>query len=263
MATAAIDVTGGFTGEGNILFNRFDAAGNPTGFVDLGNVTNLEIKEASKVQRRISRQKGKSGMVASSIATKEPATLTLKTDEAGAARVMALALMASVTQGTSAAEIVVDEAVVAKLGNTVQLAKRDLDPATFVLKNSTGSKTYAAGVDYEIVSDTFSIIKFFENSGAGAIADGASLKASYSTIASGYVELAGGTSTTVRGALLFDGTNRDTGQAVTGEFFRVSFTPNSSVDLLTDAFLTVGLTGDLELPAGKYSPYVLRLKDVG
>lgn len=228
-------------GKGQVWFNRFDALGVGTGLRHLGNVDAMEITTADDKIQKYSNM-SQDAPLYKEVARRRTITIRLTLSEFNPEN-MAMVMMGTVVRtATQAATAVTGEVLTtsAVLGGHYMFSK--IGPHTAISVSSSGVKTL--GTDYTIEDANVGIIKILPT---GTIVAGASVTASYTPtpyVAGDIVEVYGGESQTVEGSLLFVG-DPTTGPRQKIEVWRVSFTPDGALGLISDEFASVGLTGSV------------------
>lgn len=240
----------GFLGAGDLYFNRV-INGVSTGWVQVGNATKFEIKEASELKQRKSRQRSTYGQLLDSVAVKQPASLKIAMDDLNFDN-LALAFMGSQSVISIGSGTVTDEVNTARKGKIIETVKDNI--ASVVVKNGAGSVTYIAGTDYEVTNARLGMVKILST---GSITDGATIKISYTYGTSTSNMIEGGTSPTVITSLKLDGINFANQSSVIVDVWEAVVTPTSPVDFLAADFAGLELDGLMNTPTGKNSPYVV------
>ena len=244
----------GLLASGDVLFDRFDDSGSSTGYVDLGNTTKFAIQEASEKKERISKVRNTYGQVLSSVAIKQPATISISMDEMEK-EALAMALLGEVQPLNVQAGNVTDADVKMILGKYVSLGQDNV--TTVVVKNKAGSTTYKENIDYAVNRG----LGFVRAIPGGAIKDGDVVKATFSYSALSGSTIKGSVKPTIRGALILDGLNLDTGEVIIVRVLEAVLTPSSEVDFKSDDFVGMELQGSLITPKGLASPYQVDIRN--
>lgn len=243
-----------FLGAGRVLADIF-IAGAPSGsYVPFEEVGKFSIKPNSELKEQTSKARATYGQPIEAVAIQRPAdfSMTLREINKDALR---FAFSATSVPLTQAAATVAAEVVIAKLGSFVQLTKKNLAIVGIVVTNSAAAITYVAGTDYEINHAH----GLFRAVVGGAIVDLQSVRVSYTAGVIAGTKLQGGTVPSVRARLLFDGVNLVDDSPTLATVWEVLLTPDSEVDLMSDDWVEVTLTGRMKTPIGKASPFEIDL----
>ncbi len=200
--------------RGRVYFDRFDAAGLPTGQVALGNCPGFTFTADTEKAEHFSSETG--------LAEKD-AALIVKVNRTGSLTCdnfsldnLALFVSGRVETQTQAAGPVVDEQHTANPGRVYQLGASNSAPAgarnvtSVVVKNSAGAITYVLGTDYTVDLD----MGMVQVLASGAIVPASVMKVSYTTTAKSWPRVKSGATAEVTGSLRViadnaSGTNRD------------------------------------------------------
>ena len=147
---------------------------------------------------------------------------------------LALALRGTASAVTAAA--VNSETKVAYKGALVPFDFIPDFTQTYSIKNNAGDVTYVKDTDYTLARNGIVVLS------AGAIANAATIKVSYTKKASHSIEGLVSAGTDYR--LVFDGLNEaQSGKAVSVTLYRVKFSPTAGLDLIGDDFGKMDLKG--------------------
>jgi hypothetical protein len=224
-------------GKGQVLFDRFDTNGLPTGFRHLGNVSSMELTTADDVIEKFSSMSAGAPLY-KRVNRRRNVTLKLTMDEFDPENV-ALALMGSTSVLVQPATAVVGEAVFPSTvpGSFFKLAK--LGPYTGVTI-TFGATPGVLGVDYRVVDAKAGIYQILLGTAmTGAVTAGYTPTAYTGT--TGPKVVGGGTSGVIEGKLMFIG-DPSTGPKTIVEVWRLNISPDSAVGLISDEFAEMGLT---------------------
>lgn len=246
----------GFLMTGDAYIKRINADGSDGGYVQVG-ASEATIEEKTTIKERKGAGKTNMGQILSTAAIKEPATFAITLTEASD-DVVAMALLGTKGDASQGAGSASDEAVTAKLGGFVRLAKGKITGGTVVVTNSAGTVTYDEGTDYDI-NHTVGMIMAKPG---GAIADDAALKVNYDYEAWTGTVITGSTQPTIRVAILLDGRNHDTGEDGILEVDEVTITPEGGMNFIKTDFGEVKFKGSMKTLAGKDGPYTFTRRDI-
>lgn len=230
-------------GKGQVWFNRFDNLGVGTGLRHLGNVDAMEITTADDNIEKYSNMTQDAPLY-KRVARRRTVTIRLTLSEFEPEN-MALVMMGTVVKtATQAATAVTGETLTtnAVLGAYYMFSK--IGPHTAIALKK-GATTLVLNTDYAIVDPNIGIVQILDTS--STVVAGDTITADYTPTAytaGEIVEIYGGESTTVEGSLLFIG-DPVTGPRQKVEVWKVSFTPDGALGLISDEFASVGLTGSV------------------
>jgi hypothetical protein len=233
-------------GAGELLWNRFDEDGLPTGFIHMGNVDTFEITTADdRIIKRSSMQASRP--VYAERNRQRTVTLRIVCDET-AAEIAALHLMGSVVDYTQAATPIVDEVLVAaaaagvsngaRLGGYYKTAKYSIDTVTM----DAGVTPLVAGDDFVVHSQRTGLIHILED--APNVTPGDALTISYTpaaVTAGQRKRIRGGMVNTIEGAILFVPDNSE-GPNRAVQVWNASVSPDGAMGLISDEYSNFALT---------------------
>jgi hypothetical protein len=220
-------------GKGSMLLDVFDAAGNPTGFQHLGNVTTVDQEIKDDKAELYQHINAVPSMIATAVKKR---TVSLKmTGTDFSSDHMAIALMsAGKTELETGTTPVVAEALASatatKKGKYFSAAGRNLDPATIVVKQ--GGTALILTDDYIIEDPVQGIIYFPLTS---AVDEAAAVTIGYTPIAATYDQVSGAVQPFVKGRLRFVPDPTD-GQKIGVEWWRCNLSPSGKVELVKDDY---------------------------
>jgi hypothetical protein len=243
LATGAPDSDNLLVGKGQVWFNRFDALGIGTGLRHIGNVDAMEITTADDKIQKYSNMTQDAPLY-KEVARRRTITIRLTLSEFEPEN-MAMVMMGTIVKtATQAATAVTGEVLTTSsvLGATYVFSK--IGPHTGIAIKQ-GVTTLVLGTDYIISDPNVGVIKILDTS--VTVTPGSTITADYTPTAytaGEIIEIYGGESTTVEGALLFIG-DPVTGPRQKIEVWKVSFTPDGALGLISDEFASVGLSGSV------------------
>jgi len=220
-------------GKGSVLFDRFDASGNPQGFIHLGNCSKFELDTKDEAAQLFQSINKVPSLIATALKKRTP-TLAITGTDFSAAH-MALAFMsAGKTTLAIAAGAVTGEALASatatKKGKFFPLASRSVDPETVVLHQ--GGTSLVEGTDF-LLADAIEGLVYFPST--GAVNDATAVTADYSTLAKSFDQVAGGTQPILQGRIRFIPDPSD-GQKIGVEVWRCNLAPNGQIGLIADDY---------------------------
>lgn len=239
-----------FLGAGKVFADIF-VAGVATGnFVEFLEVGKFEIKPNSELKEQTSKGRASYGQIIETVAIQKPADFNMTLRELNR-DTLRLAFMGSASVINDALVTVADEVVTAKLGAFVPMANKNLSATGIVVTNSAGNTTYVMGTDYDI-NYAFGMIRALSG---GAITDAQSLKVDYTANAAAGSRIQGAVTPSVRAKLLFDGVNLVDNLPARVTVHEVLLTPQGAVDLMSDDWVEVQLSGRMKTPTGQTAPF--------
>ena len=236
-------------GAGVAYINPHDDAGNPTGYFDIGDCNLMElttedttlIRKSSRIASRPTYKK---------ILTERSVRFRLSLAEWSKEN-LALLLMGSNEVLTQTADAVVDEPVATDvvLGRYYRLAK--FGPYTSVSLKKAPATALTLDTDWRWIDQNIGIIQLLTS--AASIATGDDLLASYTPTAYSAINaVAGGTKVTKTASLLYVPDNT-TGPNIMYEFWKLSFSPDGSIGLISNEWAEAAIVGECETDiAGTY-----------
>ena len=247
-----------FIGSGDVMLNPYDPiTGAQTGWVNGGSADKFAIKANSEIKSKKSKGRDTYGQTIATVALAGEPDLSITFGEVNKDNIRLAFMARQAALSEAAGGTIADEALVAKLDKFVPLLHKNLTSALTVTHTS-GSPTYALGVDYE-VNYRLGWIKALST---GAIAADQSLKVDYVSNAVSGIRLRGSTDAQLRTQVKFDGKNQVDQSAVEAEIYEAVLTPSDEFDFLADDWGALTLTGKMTTPTGKTEPYVIDFKDV-
>lgn len=228
-----------YSGQGIVMLSTRDTNGNPVGFRNVGNVSDLKISLKTSVVDHKESSTGQRG-IDKRMTTEVGCDVSMTLDSFNKEN-LALALRGSIT--AVAAGTVATENLVAKTGLTLPLSKLGVN--TVVLKK--GADTLEEDKNYTINAETGSInfLTTADQTAAGAlkiVADDDAIVASYKYDAQEVVESF--TASDIELWVRFEGMNTaESNKAVVVDIFRFSANPLKELALINDKLGTIQLEG--------------------
>lgn len=164
---------------------------------------------------------------------------------------LAIQLSGTVENITAAGGAFADLPVTAALDGWADIGRKNIDPATLVVKNSAGSTTYVAGTDYEL-NPRLGKLRAIPG---GAITDAQALKATGTAKASTGTRIVGASKFKHVMRLEMDGLNLLTQQDGELTCPRAVVTSDQAFDFLQSDIAQLKLKGTLEVPAAGVPPF--------
>ena len=215
-------------------------------------VTNFEFTPETDIKEQTTKDKGKYGQVIASVPLPGKQNLKITISQV-TGRVLAFALLGTLSAYSVGGGSVSDESVTSSLGRFVKLANKNITAGSVVVTSDPAGTTYTEGTDYT-VNYSLGMIEFLT---AGSISDATGVLVDYSHGAISGNKIEAGTRYEVRGSWRLDGRNLATGKALQVEIDEAVLVTDGSVDLMTDEFVNVTLTGQMITQDGKTSPYTV------
>lgn len=237
-------------GKGQVLFNRFTAAGAKTGFFHMGNVENLTIGTADEVLESQNNMTAQAG-VRNRVTTKRTVTVKITGLEFSSDN-LAVAMMGEVAEYTQTGGAQTGEALTPAegvvLGQYYDTRYREISAVT--VKKGATSLTLIdpdTGVgDYQILDADAGMIRISQTPSTAGLADGDDLTIDYTaaalTAGSGRVTIRGATKSKIEGYLKFLPDNQ-AGINKEADVWRVSFTPDGDLGFISQEFNKWAATG--------------------
>jgi len=242
-----------FVGAGDVYLDRLTDAGASQGFVKVG-AGKLEIKPNSEIKEQISKGRDTYGQVIASVAINKPAEISVVLTQVDR-KALAIAFLGEDTAHGVTASSAVDEAITARHGKGVFLAKRNV--SSVVVTDATGVTTYVLNTDYTLDTRLGMITAL----STGAITDGQSLLVDYSYAAESGYKIQGATKPLVKMGLFLDGKNMVDGASCYVSIWETQVAPESAVDFLADDWAEITLKGTMVTPTGKSEPFTVTMLD--
>jgi hypothetical protein len=223
-------------GKGSILFDVFDASGNPTGSQHLGNCTKLELDIKDDIATLFQSINKSVSLIASALKKREPSVSITGTDFS--AQHMAIVMMAAgIVSVVGTATPVTGEALVGatptKKGKFFRTLALNLDvslPANTVVHQ--GVTTLVQGVDYTIADPQLGLIYFPLTS---AVVDTSAVTIDYKPLAATNNVVQGATQPYIKGKLTFDPDPTD-GQKIALDIWNVNLNPGGALGMIADDY---------------------------
>lgn len=226
-----------YLGAGEVWFNRFDAAGNPTQWRHLGNVSKLDLNPNVQTVEKYGSMQGSRALLARAVSqTGGEVDLTL--DEFDNEN-LAIALLGSTAAFSQTAGSATTQAITgtSKKGTALSTGKLKIT----VTAVQVGVTTYALGTDYTVDSDS-GLITITPNS---TIPDASAItwSGSYPAIASTQVNAL--SNAIINGMLRFRSASDATGPRYILDIWKLNIAPSAALALIGNQFGDIGLKGNL------------------
>jgi len=243
--------------RGRVYFDRFDAAGMPTGEIALGNCPGFTFTADTEKAEHFSSETGLSEKDASLI-VRVNRTGTLTCDNFSLDN-LALFVSGSTETQTQSAGSIVDEPHTVTPGRIYQLGTSDAAPAgvrnvsAVTVKSADGLTTYVLGTDYALDLDMGRLQILVGSTIPAATA----VKVSYTTTAKSWTRVKSGATAEVSGSLRVvaenaSGTNRDWFMP------KVTLTPSGDLPVIQEGtdFTTMEFGVEVLKPANREALYI-------
>lgn len=245
-------------GKGSILFDRFDASGNPTGYMPFGNCNKLEL--GSKDDRaELFQSLNKSASLIASGLKKRTVSISIvgsdfRSDMLAISQMSAGKTTLTTTVATITAEVLAPAAV-KKGGKYFALASRNVDNVGTAPVLTNNSNVLVTPADYTVVDPVEGLIYFPTGTSAD---DAHNVTATYHTLAGSLDQVAGATQPQILGRLRFVPDPTD-GQKLGLEVWRVNLYPSGNLGLIADDYGNWTLDGEVLDDTANHpnSPYYL------
>lgn len=228
-------------GRGKVFFNRLSAAGVPTGYKFLGEVSKLELSTEDDVLEMRDHTVA-STPVLKKVVRQRDGKVSLTFHEMDKEN-LSYALMGSVSAFTQTSGSVTAEALTASVvkGHSYKTVARQISAVTV----KQGVTTLVLGTDYDIADAATGLIHIKESS--VTVTDGSAITIDYTKAAiaaPGLARVRGGDATFIEGALLFVG-DPAAGPSADVEIWKLSISPSGVLGLIQDEFAGVDLEGTI------------------
>lgn len=225
-------------GRGKLFFDRFDTSGVSTGLRFLGDCNQFEITPSVQSKERFDSSKAANGKIASGNIN-QTHKITIQMGEYQPDN-LAMALLGDTYLLTQATAGIVGEHLTTsvKKGRLYQTVKRGI--SAYAVKK--GATVLVEGTDYEVQDATLGLIHILPT--GVTLTDGDAVDIDYTCAnITGLTRVKGGTVSKITGKLVFVGDPAG-GPVYDGEFWKVQFSPNGAVALITDDYGNIPLTGE-------------------
>jgi hypothetical protein len=248
-------------GKGSILFDRFDASGNPTGYTPFGNCTKFDLTHKDDRAELFQSLNKSASLIATGLKKRTVSVAIVGTDFRS--DMMAIALMSSgkttltTAVATITAEVLVPAAAAANAkGKYFALLNRNVDNVGTPPALTQNAVALAAGTDYIVVDAVEGLIYFPTSS---SIDTTHSITCTYHTLVGSQDQVAGATQPQIVGRLRFVPDPTD-GQKIGVEAWRVNLYPSGQLGLIADDYGNWTLDGELLDDTANHpnSPYYLQ-----
>lgn len=248
------DETNGLLLAGDLYIDRLEADGTSTGFMPVSNATQMALQQEMEFKDLISRKKDTYGQLLATVPIPSPGEINLTLDEINRQN-LAIALLGDLEEVNDAAGTVTDEAVTLKGMNWTELEHRNL--ASEGLTVSHNSSDLTKDTDFE-VNYALGLIRALSG---GSLSGGEDLTVSYEHNAVSGQRVKGAVRPLVRARLMLHGRNMVDDRPVIAIVDEATLRPTEAVDLLSEEFVTLPMTGRMRTLPGKDNPFSVELQD--
>jgi hypothetical protein len=228
-------------GRGKIYFDRFDASGQRTGELFLGNCPTFEITPTSEDIKKYSSADRVADLIASDV-LRTTLALRIVGDEFSKENLAMVLFGDNGTLDQTGATVTAEAISGVLQGRYYALANRQVSAVT--VTGPSGTPTYDVGDDYT-VDATSGRIYIVEG---GAIADASSIEVDYTYASISLPTVRGMNQTSVKGYLRFIG-DPARGPKYECEIWRASIRADGAIGFISDEYASFTLTGDIESDA--------------
>jgi len=148
-----------------------------------------------------------------------------------------LARLLSGTASSVASSVISDESMTSRIGKLVITAEVIDTAVSPVVTSDPAGTTYIEGTDYVVSSAGIRTLT------GGAISDATAILVSYTSYASGKVEMATSIASDV--AVIFDGWNDQENVPIVGEFYKVSIRGDGGLPLISEEYGAATIQGSM------------------
>ncbi len=217
--------------------------GTSDAFVKLGNVNELKTSQKVKTDTLKSTGREDFGQAIDSISTPEPAEVSIGFDSFDK-HSFACMLMGEAVDLTGVVKPFIDEAHVVKAG-MIKLSLGDIDPVTFVLKDSSGD---TVDPSMYVLNPRLGMVRFTEHS---LLMNGEAFTVTGTTLGTAGYVIDANTLQNLPMEMYLDGKDRITGKDGVLEIGHAVLSADGDIDWFADKWWKGGLKGTLVKDKGK------------
>lgn len=239
---------------GTVYFGLLDAnKALVGGYFKVGNVYPLKLKVETEQKTQLSRMKESAGQNLDTLNRLKAITGSMDLHQ-WLPKTLAWGLSGGATAMTAASGTVLStpEEITASLDEFVRLAHKDV--STVVVKDAaTGMVTYVLGTDYTVNA----ALGMIEALSTGSITAAELLDVTYAYGAESGYKVDIGTSTLIRVAILVDGEDEFTGEAINAEFYSAVISSGAEIGIISEPnseYEKLPFSVTFETPDGMTSP---------
>jgi hypothetical protein len=231
-------------GKGSVLLDIFDANGNPTGLVHLGNCTKFELDLKDDIAELYQSLNKNVTLIATALKKRQPKITITGTDFSSQHVAIVQMSAGKTTLAVAAATItgeVLASATCSKLGKFFRTSVPNIDNVTVPPVIKSGATTLAAGTDYNVMDPVSGLI-YIPLTSTETEAD--ELTITYNTLVGSFDQVAGATVPFQNGHILFVPDPVD-GQKIGCDIWNVNLNPNGNLGLISDDYGNWTLDGNI------------------
>lgn len=221
------------------------------GFFKVGNVYPMKLKVETEQKTQLSRMRETAGQNLDTLNRLKAITGSMDLHQ-WLPKTLAWGLSGGATALTAASgTVAVPEAITAVHDEFVRLAHKSV--SSVVVKDATDVTTYVVGDDYTVNA----ALGMIEVLSTGAIANSATLHVTYAYGAESGYKVDIGTSTLIRVAILVDGEDEFTGDAINAEFYSAVISSGAEIGIISEPsseYEKLPFSVTFETPDGMSSP---------
>ena len=240
---------------GDLYIDRLDADGNSTGYMPVSNATQMALEQEIEFQDLTSRRKDTYGQTLATVPIPQPGEVNLTLDEINRQN-LAIALLGEMEEINTSGETFTATEVTLKGYNWTPIGERSLKEEGFTVEKDATELT--RGVDYE-VNWAMGLIRAIK--GSENVTEGDTVQVSGETNAMSGARIKGSVRPVVRAKLMLDGRNMVDNRRLIVTVDEATLRPTEAVDLLSEEFATLPMTGRMRTLSGKDAPYTVELLD--
>lgn len=249
--------TNGLLVAGDLYIDRLNGDGTSTGYMPVSNATQMALQQEMEFQDLISRKKDTYGQLLATVPIPSPGEINLTLDEINRQN-LAIALLGDLEEINQEAGSVTDETVTLKDMNWTELAHRNIASENLTVSQDTTELT--RGTDYEI---NFALGLIRALPGSSNLSGGEELTLTYDHNAVSGQRVKGAVRPVIRAKLLLHGRNMVDDRPLIVTVDEATLRPTEAVDLLSEEFVTLPMTGRMRTLSGKDSPFTVEMHDAG
>lgn len=247
--------TNGLLVAGDLFIDRLDSDGSSTGYMPVSNATQMALQQEMEFKDLISRKKDTYGQLLATVPIPSPGEINLTLDEINRQN-LAIALLGDLEEVNDSSGTVTDETVTLKGTNWTELGHRNLAEEGLTVSHNDSELT--RGTDFEV---NFALGLIRALPGSEELDGGEELTVSYEHNAVSGQRIKGAVRPTIRARLMLHGRNMVDDRPVIVTVDEATLRPTEAVDLLSEEFVTLPMTGRMRTLQGKDSPFTVELQD--
>ena len=242
---------------GDLYMDRIED-GEHTGYVDVGNATQMALEQSTEFQDLVSRRRETYGQLLASVPQPEPPEINITLDQINRAN-LAMALLGDSSSYNQEAGTFSDQEVKLKGNNWTPLGLDKTQIKSDGLTIMKDTEELEIGTDIEVHYRT-GWIRAMKGSEKVSGGDTVTVSGEYAAD-SGY-RVRGAVRPTIRARLYLDGRNLADDSPIRVTVDMALLTPDSPVDFLSEEFVQLEMTGRMQTLPGNDSPFSVEVPDV-